>query len=87
LFIGPKANLYNKASNIKKLTAVHPITYKFPKAGGLPAGCSTGKAPPDAIQKVANPITITMVKRRINEVLFPFILTDVLPPISPGKCI
>jgi hypothetical protein len=53
------------ASNTKKLTADHPITYKFGKAGGLPAGAPIGASPaPDAKQKDANPITIIKDKRR-----------------------
>jgi hypothetical protein len=66
------------------LTAVQPITYHFPNSGVVPVGAGTGTAGPslEAMQKVANPITIKMAKRRINDVYLLFLITDVLPPIS-----
>jgi hypothetical protein len=81
--MGLKANLYRTASNMKKLTADQPITYKLPKAGGFPAGAAIGAfPPPDAIQWAANPITIIKDKRRPDKKIHLFLFTDVLPPIS-----
>jgi hypothetical protein len=66
--MGLKANLYKRASRIKKFTADHPITYQLPNGGGFPPGAGTGTfAASDAKQKVANPITIMKDKRRTDK--------------------